>query len=82
MDRSKKPTFYQLRLEHSVNMYELSQASGLSSLVVWSMLTGRAVTRDEAQHILDALNTLRGTHYELTDVEIALKENESNNFSI
>ena len=74
MDTNKKPTFYELRLEHSVNMYQLSQESGISSLVVWSLLTGHAVTKDEAQCVLEALNRLRHTQYTLSDVDIALKE--------
>lgn len=75
MDIHKKPTFYQLRLEHSVNIYELSQASGIPSLVVWSLLIGQPVTKHEAQRVLDALNTLRGTHYTLEDVHVVLAHN-------
>ena len=80
MDTHKKPTFYELRLEHSVNMYQLSQESGISSLVVWSLLTGRAVTKYEAQQVLAALNRLRHTQYTLSDVALVLedvKDNES-----
>jgi hypothetical protein len=72
MNRQRKPTFYQLRLAHSVNIYELSRESHIPSLTIWSMLIGQEVTPYEAQTVLDALNTLRNTHYTLTDVEIAL----------
>ncbi|HCI82264.1 MAG TPA: hypothetical protein DHW02_21530 [Ktedonobacter sp.] len=78
METNKKPTFYELRLEHSVNMYQLSQESGISSLVVWSLLTGRPVTKHEAQHVLDALNRLRHTQYTLSDVALVLEDVKDN----
>lgn len=76
MDTNQKPTFYQLRLEYSVNIYQLSQESGVPSLIVWSLLTGRAVTKHEAQQVLDALNRFSHTEYILSDMDIAFTEDE------
>ena len=71
---SQKRTLYQLRIEHGANIYDLSQASGVSSFVVWSMLIGRPVTRENATEILNGLNKLKGTRYTLDEIEVRLIE--------
>ncbi len=72
----KRRTLYQLRLEHGVNIYALSQASRVSSFAVWSMLIGNEVTREDAVKILDGLNKLKGTHYTLEDIDVVLTKED------
>ncbi|GCE51300.1 hypothetical protein [Thermosporothrix hazakensis] len=73
--QGRKPTLYELRIRHNIFHHELQhacEARGLRASYL-ACVSGAAIPREAADIILAALNELAHTHYQLDEVDRALR---------
>jgi hypothetical protein len=71
-----KLTFKHILKKHQVSMTEVSRYSGISTLLIWMMVLGQPVQREDAERALAGLNRLCGTTYRLETLNMPLSEAE------
>jgi len=74
-----KPTIKTLREETPFTRMSLSRYVRLSDATVEKMEKHIPVSRESAQRVLDALNTILHTTYVLENIDIALTDQEATN---
>ncbi len=74
MNTHEKPSLRALCIEYGVNILALAQASNRHPLLVWDMIVGNPVPREEAHMILCGFNSLRGTSFTLEDIRFRPQE--------
>lgn len=67
-----KPTLLQLREQYGLNLKDLARVAGVDEEVVYAMLMGHAVTRDEAELILRGVERMTGKHYKVCDIAASI----------
>ncbi len=60
--------------EHRIHIYSLAKDAGVSSDVVYAMISYRPVSEAQALKVLTALNALTGRSYTFDDIDINIEE--------
>ena len=80
MGKREKPTLMQLRREYNkqhgtaITSADIATRAGINTGTEYGMELGSYVSREDAQRILEAFNTLTGTRYQLEDLNVTLRE--------
>lgn len=75
-DPSRKITPIQLREEYSLNVAVLAYQAKVAPRVVYFMLLGHPVERQQAEQVLATISTIAGQTYTLDNVQVALRPEE------
>ncbi len=67
-----KPTLLQLREKHGINTVVLAEAAGVRPDVVYAMLVGRPVEKEDVEKILHGVRELTGVSYSAEDIDAAI----------
>ncbi len=80
MGTDSRPSLRMLCLEYGVTILDLARASNRHPLLIWDMLVGNPVSREEAHMILCGFNSLRATSFTLDELRISLSIDDGNRF--
>lgn len=68
-----KPTLLQLRERYGVGTVPLARAARVAPDIVYFMLVGIPVEREEAEKVLQGFKKLTGVEYKLEEITVTLK---------
>lgn len=68
-----KPTLLQLREKYGVATVPLARAARVAPDIVYFMLVGIPVEREEAKKVLQGFKKLTGVEYKLEEITVTLK---------
>lgn len=74
LQAERKPTLLELRMWYDVSLLDLVRVSRVSRLHVWAMQMNRGITRQEAEDVMQAFNTLKSTNYTVEDIAVILAQ--------
>ncbi len=73
-----KPTLLQLREKYGVGTVPLARAAKVAPDIVYFMLIGVPVEREEVEKVLQGFKKLTGVEYRLEEITVALKVGKAN----
>jgi hypothetical protein len=69
-----KQNLFTLMIRHGVLLLDLARESQQHPLVIWGIITGHPVKRNEAIQVIQALNALRQTDYTCENLVLVVEE--------
>lgn len=73
-----------LMMEHNLSMVELADASQIGHAIIYEMIGGTIMRREDFEQVLFGLNALCNSHYALDDIsqsfhyELACQDHDQN----